>query len=98
MYSFDFRAFSIGWGATILPPEVLITSFFRSVIDRNPSPSSSPMSPGATGELSETVRFLRQAAGRFGIAVESFSTALPVGQALGEFFHLRRTRRSRAIR
>ena len=56
---------------------------------------ASPIIPGATGELDETAQFLSQAAGRFGIAVESFSTALPVGQALGEFFH---ARRAQAIR
>jgi len=32
-------------GATYLPPEVFIRSFLRSVIDRYPSASSSPMSP-----------------------------------------------------
>ncbi len=32
-------------GATYLPPEVLIRSFLRSVMRRNPSASISPMSP-----------------------------------------------------
>src|SRR5467141_2544390 len=37
--------FSIGCGATNLPPAVLIRSFLRSVILRYPSASSSPISP-----------------------------------------------------
>jgi hypothetical protein len=38
-------AFSIGCGATFFPPAVTIRSFLRSVMRRNPSPSTSPMSP-----------------------------------------------------
>ena len=52
-------------------------------------PSAAPLRPGATGDLAEMSRFLGQEAGRYGIAVKSFSTARPVGEALGEFFHLR---------
>src|SRR3972149_5354679 len=40
-----FSKFSIFWGATFFPPDVTMMSFFRSVIRRNPSESSSPMSP-----------------------------------------------------
>src|SRR5947207_1997051 len=40
-----FSRFSIFCGATYFPPDVLIRSFFRSVIRRNPSASTSPMSP-----------------------------------------------------
>jgi len=36
---------SICWGATYLPPEVLIRSLIRSVIRRFPSVSISPASP-----------------------------------------------------
>ncbi len=36
---------SIGCGAAFLPPASTIRSFFRSVIERNPSPSRCPMSP-----------------------------------------------------
>lgn len=39
---------SSGAGATFLPPDVMIRSFFRPVIVRYPSPSSSPMSPVAS--------------------------------------------------
>ena len=40
-----FRALSIGAGATFLPFELTMISFFRSVIFRKPSPSMTPMSP-----------------------------------------------------
>ena len=33
----SFSEFSIGWGAMNLPPEVLIRSFLRSVMERKPS-------------------------------------------------------------
>src|SRR6185369_10117978 len=38
-------ACSIGCGAMYLPPEVLNNSFLRSVMQRNPSLSSAPISP-----------------------------------------------------
>ncbi len=41
------RRFSIGWGATFLPPAVTMMSFLRSVMERKPSASISPMSPVA---------------------------------------------------
>ena len=40
--------------------------------------------------------FLRQAAGRYGIAVTSLSTDRPVAGALGEFFHHKRRLRAGA--
>ena len=42
---FSFSEFSIGCGAMNFPPEVLIRSFLRSVMERYPSLSRCPMSP-----------------------------------------------------
>src|SRR5205807_2876064 len=39
-----FSEFSMGCGAMNFPPEVLIKSFFRSVMERNPSRSIVPIS------------------------------------------------------
>jgi hypothetical protein len=39
------RRFSMGWGAMFLPPEVTMMSFLRSVMTRQPSGSTKPMSP-----------------------------------------------------
>ena len=35
-------------GATFLPAEVMISSFFRSTMERKPSSSTAPMSPVCT--------------------------------------------------
>ena len=35
------------WGAMFMPPAVTMRSFFRSVMNRNPSSSIRPMSPVA---------------------------------------------------
>ena len=40
-----FRRFSMFWGAMFMPPAVTIRSFLRSVMKRNPSSSTRPMSP-----------------------------------------------------
>jgi hypothetical protein len=37
--------FSIAAGEMFSPPEVMISSFLRSMTERNPSSSSDPMSP-----------------------------------------------------
>ncbi len=46
-----FSLFSIGWGATILPPEVFSNSFLRSVMKRNPSASNVADVAGAEPSL-----------------------------------------------
>ena len=51
-----------------------------------------PLQAGTTGDLQEMDHFLRQRCGENGIDYGSFSTARPVGAALGHFFHRRRRR------
>src|ERR1700677_5145541 len=41
----SFREFSMGWGAMNFSPDVLMSSFLRSVTERYPSASIWPMSP-----------------------------------------------------
>ncbi len=49
------------------------------------------LSPGAAGSLAEMKEFLHHQAGRHRLAVGSFATDAPVADALGEFFHLKRS-------
>jgi uncharacterized protein (DUF58 family) len=48
------------------------------------------ISPGEPGSLDEIQGFLRHEAQRYKLAFGSFSTAMPVAGALGEFFHRKR--------
>ncbi len=68
----------------------------RAVIFGGYSPEASGvrrwLAPGSTGSLDDMQAFLRREAGRLRLAVSSLSTASPVADALGEFFHLKRSR------
>src|ERR1035437_2751422 len=59
---FSFRELSIGCGAMNFPPEVLIRSFLRSVMERYPSLSRHPMSPVLN---QPSTKALRVSSGRF---------------------------------
>jgi uncharacterized protein (DUF58 family) len=48
------------------------------------------ISPADSGSLDQMQSFLRHEARRYKLALGSFSTATPVAEALGEFFHLKR--------